>query len=110
MKRKFAGIFVFLLVLSGAVAAYGHCLQARHQSVLNTEQEAPSIHCTEVALNPGIQASSLIGSYVTYLGTALAHLSSETNSNLAISSFREFSFVKPFFQRNLYQFEQVYRL
>lgn len=111
MKRKFtAFIFALLFILSGTIAAYGQCVSAAHHLDSTTEQEAPFIHCPEVALNSSTQVSPLVRSYANDFGKALTSPVIETNPSLAIARFSESTFVKPFFQRDLYQLEEVYRL
>jgi hypothetical protein len=111
MKRELTrSIFAVLFILSGVVVAYGQCAQVDYNVSSGTEQEAPSIHCPEAELNSNVQVSALFRSYATDFGKALVNSARETNTSLAVGHFREITFVKPFFQRNLYQLEQVYRL
>lgn len=111
MKRKFIGlIFTLLFILSGAVAAYSQCGLVDDHVASGAEQESPFIHCPDVVSNSSVQASPLFRFHASDLAKALATPAFETNGNLAIGHFREITCVKPFFQRNLYQLEEVYRL
>src|SRR5215813_6335950 len=102
MKRQFLRfILTVLFIFSGAVAAYSHCAPADQHFDSGTGHKVPSIHCPAVTLSSNTVVSTFTRSYATDFGKALVHLASQTNTDLAIARFRERTFVKPFFQRDL---------
>lgn len=105
-----AFLLAFLFILSGAFAAYSQCAQAGQHFDSGTEQEAPLIDCPEVASTSSIQTSSPGASYRNVPGKPLTSPKAQASAFSTIVSSRETFLLKPFFQRNLYQLEEIYRL
>lgn len=111
MERKLAGfIFVLLLILSGAISAYGECVDAAHHLNSSTEEDTPSIHCPEVALSSSVQKSPPVRSYSLDLGKILKSVGATGTTFVPAARFKEHSFLNTFSQQHLYRFEEVLRL
>lgn len=107
---KFASfIIVVLLLFSVATSAYS-CFLPSHHLPFATDHEASSIHCPGGYLGTATQVTSIVRSYKSDIGQALENPASETHPHIVTRHLREITFVGPFYQRNLYQLEEVYRL
>lgn len=115
MQKSVAVIFSVLLLISGALAAYGECFQANIHHEFgadheNAEHVDPSIHCPDALLTFSIQAVSSTRTDSRNLSKILPSIDEKLDSFILGGRFKDHPFRQPLSQQNLFRFEEVYRL
>lgn len=111
MENKLAAtILSVLVVVFGALAAYGECSQLAAHHEFGAEHEAPSIHCPDALLISNIRVASTVQSYRKNLSEIPPHIDEKIDKFVSVDRIDDHPFREPFSHQGLFRFEEVYRL
>ena len=112
MFKKNATVIFALAILLCVVAAHGRWAQAAGQRDFGAEHKHSLIRCSGACLNSSIHAASTVQPHSEKLHKVLPGFDDKIDSVVLVGAwFKDYPpFREPFSQRDLFKFEEVYRL